>query len=35
MTVISTQQLDCQGHPVHTLQAGPDAGPLVLLLHGM
>ena len=34
MTVISTQQLDCQGHPVHTLQAGPDAGPLFLLLHG-
>ncbi len=35
MTVISTQQFDCQGHPVHSLQAGPDAGPLVLLLHGM
>ena len=34
MTDISTQQLDCMGHPIHTLQAGPDAGPLVLLLHG-
>ena len=34
MTVISTQQLDCVGHPVHTLQAGPDTGPLILLLHG-
>ena len=34
MTVISTQQLDCMGHPIHTLQGGPDAGPLVLLLHG-
>ena len=34
MTDISTQQLDCNGHPIHTLQAGPDAGPLVLLLHG-
>jgi abhydrolase domain-containing protein 14 len=34
MTDISTQQLDCGGHPIHTLQAGPAAGPLVLLLHG-
>ncbi len=34
MTVISTQQLDCMGHPIHTLQGGPDAGLLVLLLHG-
>ncbi|MBW2467006.1 MAG: alpha/beta hydrolase [Deltaproteobacteria bacterium] len=35
MTVISEQQLDCGGHPVHTLQAGPDSGPMILLLHGM
>jgi abhydrolase domain-containing protein 14 len=34
MTVIRTQQLICMGHPIHTLQSGPDAGPLVLLLHG-
>ena len=35
MTVISEQQIDCGDHPVHTLQTGPDSGPLVLLLHGM
>jgi abhydrolase domain-containing protein 14 len=34
MTVISSQQLNCMGHPIHTLQGGPDVGPLVLLLHG-
>ena len=34
MTVISEQQLDCGGHLVHTLRAGPDSGPLLLLLHG-
>jgi abhydrolase domain-containing protein 14 len=34
MTDISKQKLDCGGHPIHSLQAGPDAGPLVLLLHG-
>lgn len=35
MTLINAQQLNCGGHPVHTLQAGPDSGPLILLLHGM
>jgi len=35
MTAISEQQLDCEGHAVHTLRAGPDSGPLILLLHGM
>jgi len=35
MNAISELQLDCDGHPVHTLQAGPDSGPLILLLHGM
>ena len=35
MTAISEQRLDCDGHLVHTLQAGPDSGPLILLLHGM
>ncbi len=34
MTDISKQQLDCGGHPIHTLQSGPDAGHLILLLHG-
>jgi abhydrolase domain-containing protein 14 len=34
MTDIITQQIDCKGHPVHTLQAGPESGPLILLLHG-
>ena len=34
MTVISSQQLNCMGHSIHTLQGGPDVGPLVLLLHG-
>lgn len=34
MTVIKTQQFNCKGHPIHTLQSGPDAGPLILLLHG-
>jgi abhydrolase domain-containing protein 14 len=34
MTVISSQQLNCMGHLIHTLQGGPDVGPLVLLLHG-
>ena len=34
MTDISKLQLDCGGHHIHALQAGPDAGPLVLLLHG-
>ena len=34
MTVISSQQLNCKGHPIHTLQNGPDVGPMVLLLHG-
>ena len=34
MTVISSQQLNCMGQPIHTLQGGPDVGPLVLLLHG-
>ena len=34
MTVISSQQLNCMGHPIHSLQGGPDVGPLVLLLHG-
>ena len=31
---VSSQQLNCMGHPIHTLQGGPDAGPMVLLLHG-
>ena len=35
MTVIIEQQIDCGGHPVHSLQAGPDSGPVILLLHGM
>lgn len=35
MTVISEHHIECAGHPVHTLQAGPDSGPLILLLHGM
>ena len=35
MTVIIEEQIDCFGHPVHSLQAGSDSGPLVLLLHGM
>lgn len=35
MTDIREQQIDCGGHPVHALGAGPDSGPLVLLLHGM
>ena len=34
MAVISTQQFNCKGHSIHTLQSGPDTGPLVLLLHG-
>jgi abhydrolase domain-containing protein 14 len=34
MAVIRSQQLTCLKHPIHTLQGGPDAGPLVLLLHG-
>jgi len=34
MAVINTQQLDCMGHPIYIFQVGPDAGPLVLLLHG-
>lgn len=34
MTDIFTQEIDCKGHPVHTLQAGPESGPLILLLHG-
>jgi abhydrolase domain-containing protein 14 len=34
MTVISSQQLNCLGHPIQTLQGGPEVGPLVLLLHG-
>ena len=31
---VSSQQLNCMGHPIHTLRGGPDAGPMVLLLHG-
>ena len=34
MTDIKEQQLDCGGYPIHSLQAGPDSGHLVLLLHG-
>jgi len=34
MTDINIKQIDCGGHPVHTLQAGPDSGSLILLLHG-
>jgi len=34
VTDIITQQFDYGGHPIHTLQAGPDSGPLILLLHG-
>ena len=34
MSDISARQIDCGGHPIHTLQAGPDSGPMVLLLHG-
>lgn len=34
MTEINTHQLNCGGHTVHALQAGPDSGPLILLLHG-
>ena len=34
MTVINTLQIDCGGHSVHALQAGPDSGPLIILLHG-
>ncbi|KPK30827.1 MAG: hypothetical protein AMK70_13485, partial [Nitrospira bacterium SG8_35_1] len=34
MTVISSQQLNCKGHSIHTLQNGPGVGPMVLLLHG-
>ena len=34
MTVINTLQIDCGGHSIHALQAGPDSGPLIILPHG-
>ncbi|WP_051305835.1 alpha/beta fold hydrolase [Desulfogranum mediterraneum] len=35
MTEIAQQHLDCDGCPVHYLEAGDPAGPVVVLLHGM